>query len=103
MGDAVEPKPMQADLPMQSDPDAPATFKDIVSQHRRCQQTQRVVPRPLCQDRWAVRHVTWAAPCTTSTIPDHDPAAAHLVHDQGWRAKKGCCILGGSPATGSRL
>eukprot|EP00965_Chrysotila_dentata_P196620 6177697-Pleurochrysis_carterae.AAC.3 len=32
MGDAVEPKPMQADLmPMQSDPGAPASFKDIAN------------------------------------------------------------------------
>eukprot|EP00965_Chrysotila_dentata_P245863 6206816-Pleurochrysis_carterae.AAC.1 len=31
MGDAVEPEPMQADLPMQSDPGTPASFKDIAS------------------------------------------------------------------------
>eukprot|EP00965_Chrysotila_dentata_P159905 5281826-Pleurochrysis_carterae.AAC.1 len=33
MGDAVEPEPMQADLPMlqQSDPGAPASFKNIAN------------------------------------------------------------------------
>eukprot|EP00965_Chrysotila_dentata_P150644 4976798-Pleurochrysis_carterae.AAC.1 len=31
MGDAVEPEPMQADLPMQSDPGAPEFFEDIAN------------------------------------------------------------------------
>eukprot|EP00965_Chrysotila_dentata_P254625 6211942-Pleurochrysis_carterae.AAC.1 len=31
MGDAIEPEPMQADLPMLSDPGAPASFKDIAN------------------------------------------------------------------------
>eukprot|EP00965_Chrysotila_dentata_P087916 2902818-Pleurochrysis_carterae.AAC.2 len=31
MGDAVEPEPMQADLPMQSDLGTPASFKDITN------------------------------------------------------------------------
>eukprot|EP00965_Chrysotila_dentata_P204170 6182168-Pleurochrysis_carterae.AAC.1 len=31
MGDAVEPERMQADLPMQSDPAAPTSFKDIAN------------------------------------------------------------------------
>eukprot|EP00965_Chrysotila_dentata_P185757 6132552-Pleurochrysis_carterae.AAC.1 len=31
MSDAVEPEPMQADLPMHSDPGAPTSFKDIAN------------------------------------------------------------------------
>eukprot|EP00965_Chrysotila_dentata_P254107 6211762-Pleurochrysis_carterae.AAC.3 len=74
---------------MQSDPGAPAFFKDIANTanvnernewHRAPITTPRLLGCSTCQ---------LGSPCTTSTRPDHDPSAAHLVQDQGCRLQEG--------------
>eukprot|EP00965_Chrysotila_dentata_P256310 6212505-Pleurochrysis_carterae.AAC.3 len=65
IGDPVEPEPIQADLPMQSDPGAPASFKDIVNiadvNERNEWYTAHTTPRLMgcstCQLGCALYHV----------------------------------------------